>query len=191
VMLAYFALANLVIFELYRSVFDPDRTFTYTLLSTDWATWLFFGNFLFLIWRLANRMVFTGMIYSTRHALMAAPRLIVGNFVNFFATWRAIRVYVGHRVSGTPLVWDKTSHSYPVHMGDITLPISPGADAELPAAPGPDVTPPIPRPAPAVYASQIAKPAATILQGADAVPPPLPGSQPSRERSRYEHIPSK
>ena len=53
---------------------------------------------------------------------MAAPRLVVGNFVNFFATWRAVRIYFGHRISGNALVWDKTSHSYPVHMSDLTLP---------------------------------------------------------------------
>jgi adsorption protein B len=122
VMLAYFVLANLTVFELYRAFFDPERQFTYTLLSQDWAIWLFFANFVFLVWRLLNRMVFTGMIYNLRHALMAAPRLVIGNFVNFFATWRAIRIYAGHRFSGTPLVWDKTSHSYPIHMGDITLP---------------------------------------------------------------------
>jgi bacteriophage N4 adsorption protein B len=122
VMLAYFVLANLTVFELYRAAFDPEGVFVYTLLSTDWAKTLFMANFVFLVWRLLNRMAFTGMIYSTRHALMAAPRLIVGNFVNFFATWRAIRIYTGHRFSGTPLVWDKTSHSYPIHMGDVTLP---------------------------------------------------------------------
>ena len=122
VMLGYFTLANLALFELYRAVFDPERLFSYTLLATDWAGWLFFCNFLFLGWRLANRMIFTGMIYNVRHALMAAPRLVIGNFVNFFATWRAVRIYVGHRVSGTALEWDKTSHSYPVHMGDLELP---------------------------------------------------------------------
>jgi adsorption protein B len=132
VMLAYFALANLTIFELYRAFFDPERQFVYTLLSTEWAAWLFFATFLFLIWRLVNRMVFTGMIYNVRHALMAAPRLVVGNFVNFFATWRAVRIYVGHRFSGKPLVWDKTSHSYPVHMGDLTLPATAAAEAGVP-----------------------------------------------------------
>lgn len=129
VMLAYFVLANLTIFELYRAFFDPERQFVYTLLSTKWATWLFLANFIFLVWRLANRMVFTGMIYNMRHALMAAPRLVVGNFVNFFATWRAVRIYAGHRFSGTQLVWDKTSHSYPVHMGELTLPTTVGGAA--------------------------------------------------------------
>ena len=52
-------------------------------------------------------MTFTGMIYNTRHALMAAPRLVVGNFVNFFATWRAVRIYFGHRISGNALVSDR------------------------------------------------------------------------------------
>lgn len=126
VMLGYFALANLTAFELYRLFFNPEQQFTYQLLSKDWAVWLFFVNFIFLIWRLGNRMIFTGMIYNLSHALMAAPRLVVGNFVNFFATWRAVRVYLGHRISGTPLVWDKTSHSYPVHMGELTLPQAPG-----------------------------------------------------------------
>ncbi|MBR0697751.1 glycosyl transferase family protein [Bradyrhizobium lablabi] len=127
VMLGYFALANLTAFEFYRSLLDPERQFTYTLLSTDWAVWLFFVNFAFLIWRLANRMIFTGMIYDLRHALMSAPRLVVGNFVNFFATWRAVRVYLSHRISGKPLVWDKTSHSYPVHVGELALPLAPAS----------------------------------------------------------------
>jgi adsorption protein B len=134
VMLAYFVLANLAVFELYRAFFDPERLFTYTLLSKDWAIWLFFINFLFLVWRLLNRMVFTGMIYNLRHALMAAPRLVVGNFVNFFATWRAIRIYAGHRLSGKPLFWDKTSHSYPIHMGDVTLPANIGEATVAPGA---------------------------------------------------------
>lgn len=121
VMLAYFALANLSIFELYRSFFDPQSQFVYTVLSSEWVRWLFVVNFIFLVWRLANRMVFTRMIYDARHALMSAPRLVVGNFVNFFATWRCVRVYFNHRITGAALVWDKTSHSYPVDMGELTL----------------------------------------------------------------------
>lgn len=122
VMLGYFAMANLILFELFRWFFDPKDHISYTLLSSDWVRTLFWITLSFLVWRLLNRIVFTGMIYNVRHALMSAPRLVVGNFVNFFATWRAVRIYVGHRLSGKPLVWDKTSHSYPVHMGEIELP---------------------------------------------------------------------
>ena len=47
-------------------------------------------------------------------------RLIVANFVNFFASARATRIYVHHRLTGTPLVWDKTTHSYPFKLEPIT-----------------------------------------------------------------------
>ncbi len=119
VMLAYFALANITIFEFYRFYFDPEQLFVYSYLSTPLAVALFTANFFFLAWRLANRMAFTWMIYDWRHGLMAAPRLIIGNFVNFFATWRAYRIYISYRLSGTEMVWDKTSHSYPVDIGDL------------------------------------------------------------------------
>ena len=122
VMLAYFAMANLILFELFRSYLDPSRELSYTLLTSDWTKTLFWLTFGFLVWRLVNRMIFTGMIYNVRHALMSAPRLVVGNFVNFFATWRAVRIYVSHRFSGKPLVWDKTSHSYPIQIGELELP---------------------------------------------------------------------
>ncbi|CUT11511.1 Bacteriophage N4 adsorption protein B [Bradyrhizobium sp.] len=133
VMLAYFAMANLILFEAFRWYLDPNNELSYTILSSDWAKTLFWMTFGFLIWRLLNRMIFTGMIYNLRHALMSAPRLIVGNFVNFFATWRAVRIYTSHRVSGRPLVWDKTSHSYPIQMGELELPTS---DSELPGGAG-------------------------------------------------------
>lgn len=134
VMLAYFAMANLMAFELFRWFFDPNLELSYTLLSTEWVRTLFWVTFAFLIWRLLNRMIFTGMIYNLRHALMSAPRLIVGNFVNFFATWRAVRIYTSHRLSGRPLVWDKTSHSYPIQMGELQLPIQVEQAANTPGA---------------------------------------------------------
>ena len=112
VMLAYFVLANLTIFEIYRAFFDPDRLFTYTMLSKDWAIWLFFANFLFLVWRLLNRMVFTGMIYNLRHALMAAPRLVVGNFVNFSPPGGPFRVMLA--TAFPELLWSGTRPRTPI-----------------------------------------------------------------------------
>jgi hypothetical protein len=55
---------------------------------------------------------------------MAMPRLVVANFVNFIASMHAIRIYLGHTVTGKPLVWDKTAHSYPITLrrdGHLTL----------------------------------------------------------------------
>jgi hypothetical protein len=48
--------------------------------------------------------------------LVSVPRLLLANFVNFFAAFRATRIYIGHRATGKLLVWDKTAHSYPVKL---------------------------------------------------------------------------
>jgi hypothetical protein len=86
----------------------------FSLLSSPMAADLFLLNLGFLVWRLAHRMIFTWRIYDSRQALMSVPRLVVSNFVNFFATARAVRIYGMHLITGKALVWDKTSHSYPV-----------------------------------------------------------------------------
>jgi bacteriophage N4 adsorption protein B len=113
VMLGYFVLANLVLIALYLEWFANGRLFDYVLLSRNYVMDLFFLNLGFLSWRILHRMIFTTKIYDLRQGLMAAPRLIVANFVNFFATMRAVRIYSGHLIMGNPLVWDKTAHSYP------------------------------------------------------------------------------
>jgi len=114
VVLGYFVLANLVLIEQYLAKHAPESEFHYVLLSQDYVMALFFVNLIFLVWRVLHRMIFTTMIYDWRHGLMSAPRLIVANFVNFFASVRATRVFLGHKISKKPLVWDKTSHSYPI-----------------------------------------------------------------------------
>jgi adsorption protein B len=119
VMLAYFVLANLVLNELYFALIAPGGMVRFEILNNPYVITLFLINFFFLIWRVTHRMFFTARIYTVRQGLMAAPRLIVANFVNFFATCRAIRIYVHHRVTGAPLVWDKTTHSYPFKLQPI------------------------------------------------------------------------
>jgi adsorption protein B len=44
---------------------------------------------------------------------MAVPRLFYGNFLNFAATWKAIKRYIVARVAGKVPEWGKTSHAYP------------------------------------------------------------------------------
>jgi adsorption protein B len=79
-------------------------------------------NIIFLTWRLVHRVIFTTRIFDWRQGLMAAPRLIVSNFVNFFAAVRATRIYIDHRITGRPLVWDKTTHTYPIKFHGGTPP---------------------------------------------------------------------
>ncbi|RZJ02605.1 MAG: glycosyl transferase family protein [Rubrivivax sp.] len=84
-----------------------------SIMDTTAAWWLIGASLVLALWRLGHRMYFTGTLYGWRHGLLAAPRMVVSNFVNFTAMARAIRLYVLNRVFGKPLTWDKTAHTYP------------------------------------------------------------------------------
>jgi len=122
VILGYFVLANFLLVEAFVAGFAPGTHYAFRLLAQGWVLDLFMLNLFFLIWRVAHRMTFTTMIYDWRHGLMSAPRLIVANFVNCFAAIRATQIYATHRWTGKALVWDKTSHSYPLTMARRTSP---------------------------------------------------------------------
>ncbi len=64
-------------------------------------------------WRLFNRAVCTWHVYGPLQGVLAVPRLFYGNFLNFAATWVAIRRYVGARLAGKVPEWGKTAHAYP------------------------------------------------------------------------------
>jgi len=116
IILGYFALVSLVLTGLYLEIYADDTLFYYSLLSQQYVVYLFVANIVFLAWRIVHRMIFTTIIYDWRHGLMSVTRLIVANFVNCFAAFRATRIYLGHRMTGKSLVWDKTAHSYPIEL---------------------------------------------------------------------------
>jgi adsorption protein B len=118
VIVGYFVLANLLLIQLYLLRYASATDYPFELLNSDYVAKLFLINLFFLVWRLVHRMYFTARIYGWTQGLMSAPRLITASFVNFFATVRATRVYFSHRITGKPLVWDKTRHSYPFEMKD-------------------------------------------------------------------------
>ncbi|MGZ9143474.1 MAG: glycosyl transferase family protein, partial [Candidatus Binatia bacterium] len=114
VILGYFVMANFILIEWYMLSHAVGAQFSYTLLTRETIINLFFINLIFLVWRVLHRMYFTTRIYNWQQGLMSVPRLIIANFVNFFASVRATHVYVSHRVTKKPLVWEKTAHSYPI-----------------------------------------------------------------------------
>jgi adsorption protein B len=118
VIVGYFVLANLILIQLFLEYYGDGKDYPFTLLNTDFVYKLFLLNLFFLVWRLLHRMFFTMKIYGVMHGLMSAPRLIIASFVNFFATMRATRIYLHHRRTGRPLVWDKTVHKYPFEIRD-------------------------------------------------------------------------
>ncbi len=70
-------------------------------------------NLTALVLRLCQRMHFVRRIYGWGHAVMSVPRSIVGSFVNFAASMRALRIFAMARLTGTPIAWDKTMHRFP------------------------------------------------------------------------------
>ena len=121
VILGYFVLANIILIQLYLNYYGDGTPHPYVLLNSDLVIKLFLLNLFFLVWRVVHRAYFTNKIYGMIHGLMSAPRLIVACFVNFFATVRATRIYFGHIITGRPLVWDKTAHSYPFEFQEAAL----------------------------------------------------------------------
>jgi adsorption protein B len=84
-------------------------------------------NFCFLLQRLFHRVFFTSHIYGALHGLLAIPRLLVSNLINYFAVSRAIGIFVDSKLTGRKIVWDKTAHTFPTGHGS--------AMAQPPAAP--------------------------------------------------------
>lgn len=64
-----------------------------------------------------NRVIMRGFctweLYDLTQALLSFPRMILGNFINFLATARAISQFLHFRKTGKFIKWDKTAHHYP------------------------------------------------------------------------------
>lgn len=113
-LLAYFVMLNLIIVQALFHLFPSDQVLQYKFLDTPTYRTILGFNLLFLFNRVAQRTFFTSRIYGLTSGLMAGPRMIVSNFLNFFATMRAVYIFAQHKITGRRIVWDKTTHTYPV-----------------------------------------------------------------------------
>lgn len=52
-------------------------------------------------------------IYGLRFACGVPFRVLAGNWINFFATWKAVTTYASSKLRGKTLRWAKTEHNYP------------------------------------------------------------------------------
>jgi len=75
--------------------------------------WLVMSNTLVLAWRSVMKYLKVDEIYGPIHGLLSVPRFFVSNLINFASTCRAISQYVMHKLTGEPLRWLKTEHSFP------------------------------------------------------------------------------
>jgi adsorption protein B len=107
-------MTNLIVLEILFHNFPGNQMLQYTLLDTDAYRTILGLNLFFLLNRMAQRIFFTTRIYGLTRGLMAGPRMVVSNFLNFYATLRATYIFVQHKLTGRPIVWDKTLHTYPI-----------------------------------------------------------------------------
>lgn len=83
------------------------------LESETWIHYVMGANLIALVLRATQRAYFVGRIYGPVHAVLSAPRMVMGNFINFMAAARAWKLFLQHLIFGTRLVWDKTMHDFP------------------------------------------------------------------------------
>ncbi|WP_332393623.1 glycosyltransferase family 2 protein, partial [Burkholderia ubonensis] len=78
----------------------------------EWIAPLLLVNSVMLFARAWQRYHFVSRLNGPVQGLLSIPRMFVNNLINFYAVCRAWRIYIGHLVSGKPIAWDKTSHTY-------------------------------------------------------------------------------
>jgi len=115
--LAYLCIGNFVALEMFYRLLPGDLQLYYIMLDTDWYRAMLLANLLFLANRVVHRTYFTTVVYGWAHGAMAGPRMIVSNFLNFFAALRAAKIFLLHKLTGQAIAWDKTQHVYPVGHG--------------------------------------------------------------------------
>lgn len=92
--------------EIFTRFFDTSL-FNYNIEYGS-VLWLLLISCLFLmVNRLLHRFIFTFNWYGFKYAVFSTFRIIVDNFINFFATMRAVKVFVNTREK---VVWDSTEH---------------------------------------------------------------------------------
>ncbi len=110
--LAYFVVINYLMLYV-ASRWYPAMSVNSWLQNNLFFLTLMSINLLFFINRIGHRTFFVGKLYGWEQALLSIPRLVVNNFINFFATMRAWKLFMNHLLTGQRIAWDKTDHAYP------------------------------------------------------------------------------
>jgi len=110
--IAYFLMFNFIIVALASKVFDINL-FSDLIASHDWMQQIIVLNMALLLNRVGQRFYFVSSMYGWVHGMMAIPRMVVNNGINFFAAARAWKLLFIHVVKGKAVAWDKTDHIYP------------------------------------------------------------------------------
>lgn len=75
--------------------------------------WMLYCNLVLFCWRIVLRAFYVGDVYGLGQAVLSVPRLVWANVINFFATMRALKLFITYLWTGKPIAWDKTDHVFP------------------------------------------------------------------------------
>lgn len=103
-------LSNLVfaLFIFYMLGYSLGFEFLNSVVQPGGLLWYFLWMcFILMVWRLFHRFIFTYKWYGVRYAFFSLIRLNFDNLINFFATFRAMRVFMQMK---DKVVWESTEH---------------------------------------------------------------------------------
>jgi adsorption protein B len=81
-------------------------------IGANWMQYMLAVNATLLFNRLVQRVYFVGRLNGPLQGVLCLPRLVVNNFINFFSVCRAWKIFLIYCMTGKPIAWDKTQHTY-------------------------------------------------------------------------------
>lgn len=117
---AYVIAAAMLTMWVARAWLPSDLDWTGPLQPGSAIHLLLTANLALLGLRALQRFLCTTALHGPWQGVLAIPRMVWGNLVNFLATLRALRLWVRHLREGAPISWDKTAHRYPVEALTLT-----------------------------------------------------------------------
>lgn len=111
--LAYFVLLNFLGFFIAAEMGYGQERFPPLFSNSPFMSFVLFFNFIALSLRVVQRVYFVGLVYGWQQGLLALPRMVVANAVNFMAAARAWKLFISSLLFGTRVTWDKTTHAFP------------------------------------------------------------------------------
>lgn len=110
---AYLVVANVVAVTELGAAAPLGSDAARLVVFEPWMWPLIAINSVMLLNRLGQRFYFVTKLHGLRHGLLSIPRTVFANFINFAAVTRAWHQFARHVITGVPIAWDKTTHTFP------------------------------------------------------------------------------
>jgi adsorption protein B len=111
--IAYLLVVNYLMVVLALKLMPSLTIYSSFIESHPWVQELLAINLFMLCNRVGQRFYFVSSFYGWEQGLLAIPRMVVANAVNFVAACRAWQVFLTHVTFDRRISWDKTDHVFP------------------------------------------------------------------------------